>query len=986
MLKTEKLLNKYGLTASEVEAILEVDVLSSLMKAKEIDKLSLHVSLLDDRVLKYLESEDIKNILQENKKESIVEDLEEDFDFEDFDFDLDKEITSGFDIRVTDLDEIDSGGSDDETLKPPILTKPKEPAPKSVMANVITFDNVSASNFFSKYVKMSIPEVDSEGALVFQDGNVLIRGFYESDFSRLGSMALSNVNMRVEILSKNAEDILEYSKMYTDAAIEEVDKEVLSLSREEVSKVFNTQQYLNNGTEVNTSFNAIESILVKENKKERFDKSALNFSVGKAVHPSMVRRSNFYITPKTLYGLANCDEFFSASVGSYSYITNYCEGNDLKQLRIFEIGGGHLNVPFSNTRNETISNSKVQDDSSTFSGKVGGIIGDTYTKNETLYEVGFTQVLPKDIKYDKVDNLSEGAGYFVFSSPSSARTFYVPAVVYNYFKKFYGITEVKAGITANSGLYTIYFVKGSDVQGFIMIEKKNAPSASPARLLPTNPLEYAMLIIGRTAVDFTDKVDIESEKSIEYMGKTRSRPVVEEFSFEEKILFFEQALEVMTVGEDDEEIAELEKEIERFLLTITNEDDDEEQAEEGIKESIAMIPEPEDELGQMAVANDQDILPTPSADETVMEEIIEDEKEDALDVDSDDIDFDLDDDEHDISDYYAEGGQTYAKGGSAVSKAFVLRPEMGDKVRYKTPLTKGYGDYVEVEIVEVGNGNYPKIELNNGHSARWNGKAYQVEDMSYTIIETYAEGGEIGSRLELGTPVNYRTEDYSGNERIESGEVVLRNGKKAIKLYKDRNYSGDGERIRFFDEIDMSQVKNFSDSTYAEGGKILYDPMEDNEENKRWVIELEFEDDSKDYSKTIYRNPSIKREKDDPSYKKVWELVEWAENQDDLIYGQVNFKLKAPYGTQTSTYWHNGGKSQYSKGGSTYAEGGDLFEHYERLPDNVQELYFSWGDRLADGAEYEDLKQMLSEFEELGYTFDYGLDAEPYDLRAIDNV
>ena len=78
--------------------------------------------------------------------------------------------------------------------------------------------------------------------------------------------------------------------------------------------------------------------------------------------------------------------------------------------------------------------------------------------------------------------------------------------------------------------------------------------------------------------------------------------------------------------------------------------------------------------------------------------------------------------------------------------------------------------------------------------------------------------------------------------------------------------------------------------------------------------------------------------------------------------------------------------SEMSKGGSTYAEGGDLFEHYERLPDNVQKLYFSWGDRLVDGAEYEDLKQMLSEFEELGYTFDYGLDAEPYDLRAIDNV
>ena len=68
-----------------------------------------------------------------------------------------------------------------------------------------------------------------------------------------------------------------------------------------------------------------------------------------------------------------------------------------------------------------------------------------------------------------------------------------------------------------------------------------------------------------------------------------------------------------------------------------------------------------------------------------------------------------------------------------------------------------------------------------------------------------------------------------------------------------------------------------------------------------------------------------------------------------------------------------------------YAEGGmvDYFENYEQLPEKVQELYFSWGKRLESGAEYEDLKQMLSEFEANGYTFDYGLDAEPYDLRPI---
>ena len=62
MLRTEKLLNKYGLTTSEVEDLLQVDVLSSLMKAKEIDKLALHVSTLDDRVVQYLESEEVKSI------------------------------------------------------------------------------------------------------------------------------------------------------------------------------------------------------------------------------------------------------------------------------------------------------------------------------------------------------------------------------------------------------------------------------------------------------------------------------------------------------------------------------------------------------------------------------------------------------------------------------------------------------------------------------------------------------------------------------------------------------------------------------------------------------------------------------------------------------------------------------------------------------------------------------------------------------------
>ena len=125
----------------------------------------------------------------------------------------------------------------------------------------------------------------------------------------------------------------------------------------------------------------------------------------------------------------------------------------------------------------------------------------------------------------------------------------------------------------------------------------------------------------------------------------------------------------------------------------------------------------------------------------------------------------------------------------------------------------------------------------------------------------------------------------------------------------------DKERDERYNDMLATRKRESNGSTYAEGGEILYDPIEDDEEKGRWIIALEFEDYSKDYHNTIYRNPSIKREKDDPSYKKVWELVEWAKNQTDLIYGQVNYKSKQSYGTQTSTYWANGGKSTYAEGG-----------------------------------------------------------------------
>ncbi len=59
----------------------------------------------------------------------------------------------------------------------------------------------------------------------------------------------------------------------------------------------------------------------------------------------------------------------------------------------------------------------------------------------------------------------------------------------------------------------------------------------------------------------------------------------------------------------------------------------------------------------------------------------------------------------------------------------------------------------------------------------------------------------------------------------------------------------------------------------------------------------------------------------------------------------------------------------------------DLFECPEKLPDSVQAILNKYGEDWDDT--YENCRNMLLEMEAVGYTFDYYLDACPYDLRRI---
>jgi hypothetical protein len=58
----------------------------------------------------------------------------------------------------------------------------------------------------------------------------------------------------------------------------------------------------------------------------------------------------------------------------------------------------------------------------------------------------------------------------------------------------------------------------------------------------------------------------------------------------------------------------------------------------------------------------------------------------------------------------------------------------------------------------------------------------------------------------------------------------------------------------------------------------------------------------------------------------------------------------------------------------------DLFAHYKKLTPEAQDILKKYEDWNAT---YEECWDMLTEMEEVGYTFDYYLDGIPYNLRRI---
>jgi hypothetical protein len=68
---------------------------------------------------------------------------------------------------------------------------------------------------------------------------------------------------------------------------------------------------------------------------------------------------------------------------------------------------------------------------------------------------------------------------------------------------------------------------------------------------------------------------------------------------------------------------------------------------------------------------------------------------------------------------------------------------------------------------------------------------------------------------------------------------------------------------------------------------------------------------------------------------------------------------------------------------SPEATGFDYFEYPELIPPNVQNVLNKYEHALVNGILYDELAQMLEDINKVGWTFEYYLDAEPYNLKPI---
>jgi hypothetical protein len=256
----------------------------------------------------------------------------------------------------------------------------------------------------------------------------------------------------------------------------------------------------------------------------------------------------------------------------------------------------------------------------------------------------------------------------------------------------------------------------------------------------------------------------------------------------------QEAISIMTIGEDDELISELQDEID-FLESMISDLGGGTSDEEVLEAQVEDLAEETDlELGEMKVGNDQEILPTPSADDPVVEEITDMEVEA---IEGDDYDFEV---------------------------------ELADEPSMEAD------DDVEAEL-EIDEDD--DIEVNSEPTFEDEDEDFDIEgDIDLGDIDLdFAKGGEVD--LHSG---GYDVDKIYKIIRVDSSDSEL--GFSYVEDFLELGaFEWDKDKInRYFDEL-IQEVKQFDYGEGEEAKKEKEAEIRELEEERKGALALDFEDD-----------------------------------------------------------------------------------------------------------------------------------------------
>ena len=304
--------------------------------------------------------------------------------------------------------------------------------------------------------------------------------------------------------------------------------------------------------------------------------------------------------------------------------------------------------------------------------------------------------------------------------------------------------------------------------------------------------------------------------------------------------------------------------------------------------------------------------------------------------------------ERGLFDFFEHGGKTSGKrykvnvyyGGEMEDEEFYT-----DSLKEAKKLSQG-GEHSE--IYDNHKKDFVEMEFAKGGEIERIGYEYIITDKNgnkYAIKNWAAQGYII---------------PYDGSKYWEHFKVPQENWIKIQDIDWSKFNMSKSDFDNHLDESNkkQSEILDKYKSSFAKGGGVGFTPYGE--------------------TKGIYK---IYYKADGKLQTEVWDTMEMAVNSAKRYSSP---QMQGEF-TDVKVYDEDGNSIDYLK---MYEEGGDtddgvdLFEDYDDIPENVKKVLDKHSEGFENG-DYKHLEKAKKELEKIGYTFEYGLDGEAYDLRKI---